>query len=77
MSVNDGVLFGADGQPAGRYEADFIESHAVMPGPEGKPGLWRSWIRRDGDHPVFDASLSLADQNTPMFIFAGVLRRAR
>ena len=75
MSVKDGVLFGPDGQPAGRYETDFIESQFVLPGPEGKPGLWRSTMRREGDNLVFEESMSLAGQTTPMLTFAGVLRR--
>lgn len=75
MSVKDGMLFGPDGKPAGRYETDFIEVHFVMPGVEGKPSVWRSTMRREGDNMIFEESLSLAGQTTPMLTFAGALRR--
>lgn len=75
MSMKDGVLFGPDGKQAGRYETDFVKSYFVLPGPDGKPGIWRSTMRREGDNLVYEESMSLAGQATPMLTFAGALRR--
>jgi hypothetical protein len=71
MTFRDGVLY-YRGEVAGTSRDDLMEAHFQMPGNT----TWRMSMRREGDNLVYEDSLSVAGETTPMISFAAMLKRA-
>ncbi len=69
--TNGGIYFGA--QKIGSYTATTLEASYRMPDGNSFRN-WRMFMRREGNHLMYEESRTMEGETTPLISFAGVLK---